>query len=40
MGRTSGIRFSVDEAGRRDPCFARISSAGPHWGWCGGGGER
>lgn len=34
------MRSSVDDAGIRAPCFARISSAGPHCGLCGGGGER
>lgn len=39
MGRLSGIRFKVEEAGMRAPCLARMLSAGPHCGLCGGGGE-
>lgn len=39
-GSTSGISSSVEEAGIRAPCFARILRAGPHCGLCGCGGER
>jgi hypothetical protein len=39
-GRTSGINASVEEAGNREPCLARISRAGPHWGSLGGGGDK
>ena len=30
-GRESGMRESVEAAGRRDPCFDRRSSAGPRF---------
>lgn len=40
MGKTSGIRSSVDEAGRREPCLARMVRAGSHWASYGGGGVR
>ena len=39
-GRTSGIRSRVEEAGNREPCLARMSKAGPHWGSLGGGGDK
>ena len=38
--KTSGIKSRVDEAGNRDPCFARRSNAGSHRGSWGRGGER
>ena len=34
------MSWSVDEAGKRDPCLARMSNAGPHCGSCGGGGDK
>lgn len=40
MGRTSGMRSRVEDAGMRAPCLARMSRAGSHWGLSGGGGER
>ena len=38
--RTSGINSRVEDAGSRDPCFARSSIAGSHCGSYGFGGDR
>lgn len=40
MGSVSGIRESVEAAGRRDPCLESRSRAGGRFGLWGGGGER
>jgi hypothetical protein len=39
-GSVAGMRFSVEEAGSREPCFERRSRAGGQLGVCGAGGVR
>lgn len=39
-GRVAGMILSVDEAGRREPCFERSESAGGQFGSCPCGGVR
>lgn len=40
MGSVEGMRLSVEEAGRREPCLERSSRAGGQLEECGGGGVR
>src|SRR5579862_7881378 len=40
IGKDEGMRLSVEEAGRREPCFESRLRAGSQLGVCGGGGFR